>query len=812
MEDAVEQMKELAKQALVATTGILSVSGLKDEVRIVRDRWGVPHIFATSVKDLFFAEGYTHAQERLWQMDFNRRLACGTLSEVVGELPLDLDMFMRTIGMKHTAEATAKLVQEKGNKPFKEILESYVMGVNEFIESHVDNPPFEYRVLNWQPSRWTLADTSACGLLVAYQLSMNWDNELLRAELIERLGEKRARDLLPFYPPEASLVIPSQGLFGEVAGSVLSCQKKVRGALSSDPVQPGSNNWVIDGSKSTTSMPLLANDPHLLIGMPSIWYEAHLVAPGFNVMGVTFPGLPPVFIGHNERIAWGLTNLGSDVQDLYVEKLNPRNHRQYQFQGKWEDAQVCQEQFPVRGREKPVTKEIPITRHGPIIDSVLMGMASPEVRKGLHQTLALRWTGHEPSHSALALQGLLKLNQAGNWKEFREALRLCGLISQSVVYADVEGNIGYLANSIIPIRAKGQGLVPVPGWTGEYEWTGYIPFDELPSAFNPPNHFFATANNKIVDDDYPYLITHDWLPAYRVRRIVQMLTAKEKLSLDDFKKMQADVYSIQARELLPFLTRLEPKSQKQRKALEYLSRWDFRMDKDSIAATVFHIWYLKLVQNVLKDKLGQNIYEHYFYKRLIGNCFHILAMPKLLEYPTSYWFSDGSGSNIEKRDNLVRASLEQAIEELTEKIGPDMSTWRWGRMHTATFNHRLGMMPPLDQILNAGPVEVGGDEYTVNNGAFDYSADFTHVFIPSYRQIIDLSDLSKSISMHSTGQSGQPASDHYKDFVEPWAKVEYHPMLFDKKTIEKEAAEVLRLVPSGRNKFTHKKKNTGKGR
>jgi len=637
-------------------------------------------------------------------------------------------------------------------------------------------------------------------------LSMNWDNELLRAELIERLGEKRARDLLPFYPPEASLVVPSQGLFGEIAESVLGCQKNVRGSLGSDPVQPGSNNWVIDGSKSTTGMPLLANDPHLFIGMPSVWYEVHLVAPGFNVIGVTFPGSPPVFIGHNKCIAWGFTNLSSDVQDLYVEKLNPKNHRQYLYQGRWEDAEVCQEQFPVRGREEPATKELLITRHGPIIDSMLLGMARLEVRKGLHETLALRWTGHDPTNPALALKGLIKLNQANNWKEFREALRLCGLISQNVVYADVEGNIGYVANSIIPIRAKGQGLVPVPGWTGEYEWTGYIPFDELPSAFNPPTHFFATANNKIVDDDYPYLITHDWLPAYRVRRIVQMLTAKEKLSVDDFKKMQADVYSVQARELLPFLTRLEPKNQRQKKALGYLHRWDFRMDKDSIAATLFHMWYLKLVQNVLRDKLGQDLYEHYFYRRLFGNCFHILAMPKLLEYPISYWFGDGLKSNVEKRDNLVRLSLDQAVKELTKKIGSDMSAWRWGRVHTATFSHPLAMMPPLDQILNAGPIEVGGDEYTVNNGGFDYSADFAQVFIPSYRQIIDLSDLSKSISMHSTGQSGQPASEHYKDFVEPWAKVEYHPMLFKEATIEKEAKEVLRMKPGSLKRPSRKKK------
>jgi penicillin amidase len=806
MEETVKQIKELAQESLSATSGNIGVTGLKDEVRIIRDPWGVPHIYASNAEDLFYAEGYTHAQERLWQMEFNRRLASGALSELLGELPLDIDMFMRTIGLRRAAEASAGIIEKKCDKLTRTVMQAYVSGVNQFIESHLDSPPFEYRFLGLHPSPWKLADTTVCGLLVAWQLSMNWDNELLRAELIERLGEKRARDLLPFYPREASLIIPSNGAFADMTAPLLERQKKARGSLSSDAAPPGSNNWVVDGSKSATGMPLLANDPHLFIGMPSIWYELHLIGPGFNVMGVTFPGIPAVFIGHNERIAWGFTNLGSDIQDLYVEKLNPKNHRQYLYRGKWEDAEVCVEQFPVRGKEEPVVKEVLITRHGPIIDSMLQGMASPEVKKGLGRTVALRWTGHEPSHSAIALQGLLKLDQSGNWEEFKEALRLCGLISQNVVYADVEGNIGYVANSIIPIRARGQGLVPVPGWTGEYEWKGYIPFDELPSGFNPPNHFFATANNRIVDDDYPYLITHDWLPPHRVRRIVQMLTAKEKLSIDDFKKMQADVCSLQASELTPLLTRLKPKNKRQNEALDYFRSWDFRMDGDSIAAALYHVWYLRMMQNMLRDKLGEDIYNHYFQKRLLGNCFHILAMPGLLEYPTSYWFGDGSRSNAEKRDALISASLEQAIEELTKELGPNMSAWRWGRLHTATFRHLLGVIPPLDQILNAGPVSIGGDEYTVNNGGFDYGADFAQVIIPSYRQIVDLSDLSKSISMHSTGQSGQPASGHYKDFVEPWAKVEYHPMLFDKKTIERQAAEVLRLAPSGREKLTRKKK------
>ena len=795
MEEAVEQMKDLAKKTLVPTSGTTAVEGLKEEVRIFRDQWGIPHIHAANVEDLFFAEGYTHAQERLWQMEFSRRLACGTLAEMVGELALDIDIFMRTVGLRRTGEEAAKLFEQEADELTKRVIAAYVKGVNGFIESHRDSPPFEFAVLACQPSPWTMADSAACGLLLAWQLGLNWGIEIVRADLIERLGEKRARELLPFYPPEASIVIPSQRQSSDIASYLLALQKKVTGSAGLGPAPPGSNNWVIDGSKSTTGMPLLANDPHLLIQMPSVWYEAHLVAPGFNVTGVTLPGIPPVILGHNERIAWGMTVLPADVQDLYVERFNPDNPHQYLYQGKWEDAKICSEQFHVRGKDEPVTKEVLITRHGPIMDSVMVGFASPEIKKWPREALALRWTGHDPSNIPLMLQGLIKLDQAGNWEEFREALRLFVCPSQNFVYADVDGNIGYQANSLIPIRAKGQGLVPVPGWTGEYEWVGYIPFDELPSAFNPPTHFIATANNKIVHEDYPYFITHDWFPSYRARRIVQLLNAREKLSPQDFMEMHGDVYSLWAQELIPFVTRIKPQDRKQEEALGYLRGWDSRMDKDSVAASLFHMWYMKLVENTLRDKLGQDLYEHYFTKQIGFNCFHFLAIPDLLEYPGGYWFGDGSESNVENRDKLSQLSLEQAIDELTQRLGAEMSAWRWGRLHAATFRHLLGLTSPLDQVLNAGPVEVGGDWNTVNVGGFDYGAGFGPVIIPSYRQVIDLGDLSRSVSMHTTGQSGQPGSEHYRDFVEPWANVEYHPMLFDREAIEKEAKELLRLVP-----------------
>jgi penicillin amidase len=796
MDEAVKQMKDLAKKVLVPTSGSLTAKGLKDEVRILRDKWGVPHIFASSPEDLFLALGYTHAQERLWQLEFNRRLACGTLSEIVGETTVEIDVFMRTAGLRRSAETAADLMEKDGDSPTQRMIMAYVRGINGFIGRSLDNPPFEFAVLGWRPSTWALSDSVACGLLLAWQLSLNWCAEILRAELVERLGEKRARELLPSYPTDASLVVPSQCRFGDMATYVLTLQKKAPGSIGFDAGSSGSNNWVIDGTMSATGMPLLANDPHLPMSTPAIFYEAHLVAPGFNVTGASYPGIPGVVIGHNERIAWGVTTLFADVQDTYLEELNPDNPHQYLYQGKWQDAEVRVEQFQVRGKEQPVTKEVLITRHGPIMDSVMLAGAKTQVRKGLPQAIALRWTGHDPENVRVILGSFLELDQAANWEGFRNALQSFSCPLMNFVYADVEGNIGYQANGLIPIRAKGQGLVPVPGWTGEYEWVGFIPFDEMPSAFNPPTHFIATANNRIVDEDYPHFISHDWAPPHRARRIVQMLTAKDQFTIQDFMAMQGDVYSLWAEELMPYLTRLAAQNQLQSQALGYLRSWDLRMNKDSVATTIFQVWYQKFVQNAIGDKLGKDLYEQYLTRPLGLNFHHFIAIPALLEYHDSYWFSSSSGSNLESRDRLCLLSLQQAIDELSAVVGPDMSAWRWGKVHIATFRHPLSVIPPLDQVLNAGTAELGGDRTTVNLASFDYNAWPREVVgIPSYRQIIDMSDFSRSLSMHAPGQSGQPASEHYGDFVTPWAEVRYHPMLFDKATIEREAEEVLILLP-----------------
>ncbi|MFB0562726.1 MAG: penicillin acylase family protein [Candidatus Lokiarchaeia archaeon] len=792
VDEDIKRVVEQASKSLPQTTGTVEVEGLKGQVRVLRDEWGVPHIFADNVQDLFFAQGYIHAQDRLWQMEFFRRLGSGTLSEVIGELTLEMDMFWRTIGLRRAAEREAEHILQTADEELKSAMEAYLKGVNEYIKNHMDKLPIEYSILNFEPRPWTMVDSLVWVKVMLWNLGGNWDLEILRADLIAKLGEKRAREIMRTCITEPSSLIPCTGCFLDIAPSLLGVQKRVEQQTNMGSKNMGSNNWVVDGTKSTTGKPLLANDPHLLVMMPSIWYENHLCAPDFNVTGISIVGSPAVVIGHNEHIAWGFTNNCCDVQDLYVEKINPENPHQYLFNDEWVDAEVVKEEFHVRGKEEPVVREVIITRHGPIIDTILLGIANPTPRNWTRETLALRWTGHDPSN---LLVGFFKLNKAKNWQEFREALRQIAWASQNVVYADTEGNIGFQTFGNIPIRSKGTGIVPVPGWTDEYKWIGYIPFDELPSAFNPDTHYIATANQKIVGDDYPYFISHDFLPPYRVRRIVQMLNEKEKLSIEDFREMQADVKNLFAEELAPFLKRLKPENEKQGKAIEYIKNWDFYVTKESIASSIFEVWYHKLIVRILKEKLGNELFEFYFTMKTWANEFDTFSIPELLKYPSDYWFEEGTGTSAEKRNNVLLSSLQEAIEELTQTLGENMEEWQWGKIHTVTFKHQLGLFPPYDKVLNRGPYPQQGDLNTVNCSGMDPGAGYGQVTLSSYRHIIDLRNWENSLSIHSTGQSGNPASPHYDDFIEKWLNVEYHPMLFEKETIEKRVKQVLILSP-----------------
>jgi penicillin amidase len=536
-------------------SGQLQMPGLQAPVRIVRDTWGVPHIFAENEHDLFMAQGYVHAQDRLWQMEWNRNIANGTLATLIGDAGVAADQFTRTMGTLRSAQSDYQLIDPEE----RTMLDNYSAGVNAYIESHRNRLPLQYTLLGVTPRPWTPIDSLAFGNVISFSLQGNHRLELLRARLLPQIGEEKLQALLPMYESNKPLIIPQQANGYRWLSATSSDKEDYLAQLLGDPnASWGSNNWVVSGSRTTTGKPILANDTHLNQSMPSIWYQNGLHGGRFNTVGYTRAGVPLVLIGHTERVAWGITNLNPDVQDLYIEKFDNRdNPTQVEFNNAWEPLTIIPETIQVKGKD-PISFNVYVTRHGPIVNDVID-------TRGQTEPLALSWAAYG---SSTIFHSIVLLNQASNWDEFRNAIRYWDLPSQNFVYADVDGNIGYQASGKVPIRApQHQGTVPVPGWTGEYEWKGLIPFEELPYSFNPPEGFIGTANNKIVDDSYPYSLAAEWDPGYRARRIIDLLQANDKVSVEYVKQMQADTYSLPAEALMPYLRTVQPQSDLERRGL-----------------------------------------------------------------------------------------------------------------------------------------------------------------------------------------------------------------------------------------------------
>ncbi|MBI5302846.1 MAG: penicillin acylase family protein [Chloroflexi bacterium] len=778
--------------------GTLQVKGVQARVEIVRDTMGIPHIYAANQDDLFFAQGYVQAQDRLWQMDYNRHIGRGTLSEMFGAATIKEDRFLRTMGLARAARLDLAALTADETR----VLDAYARGVNAFIETHRDNLPIEYTILGITPAPWVPLDTLVWAKVMAYNLGGNYDAELLRQSLIEKFGEAKARELMLPYPAAGPFIIPPEakeftthnrqfttdgsewrmanGEFNSIGNPDLNALADLHATLGMRGPEIGSNDWVIDGTKSTTGKPILASDQHLGIQMPSVWYQVGLhCAPQndacpYNVAGVTFPGVPGVVVGHNDRIAWGVTNVGPDVQDLFIEEFNPQNPNQSKFNGKWEDIHIAEEPIKVKNVISETLK-VQVTRHGPIMTPVLAGVTKP---------VALQWTAlRERSH---VLGSVLMINRAKNWEQFRAALKLWDAPSQNFVYADVDGNIGYQMPGNVPIRTKGTGAVPVSG-AGEYEWTGYIPFDELPFVFNPPTHFIATANNAVVPPSYKYWITQDWSAPYRQQRIVDLLNAKDKLSVNDIAAIQADVYSIPLAQLQKYVSALKPEGFLQERAMEYVKKWDGRLTTDNIGGTIVEVTYQRLARNLYGPKFG----DDQLLRAYLGTGDDSRrATLSLLDNPKSDWWG-ATG-----RDELVKKSFAEAVDYLGSQYGDAPVEWRWGRLHTATFNHPLGSVQPLDRIFNAGPIGVPGGVNTVFATSLRSNAPYASRSITSQRQIIDVMNFDNSVHVDTTGQSGQAFHKHFSDQVLLWRDVRYTTFAFTRAAVEKSREGALVLLPS----------------
>lgn len=735
-------------RSLPITKGEIKIGSITSSVEVTRDEVGVPHILAENKRDLYIAQGYIQAQDRLFQMDLSRRQASGRLSEVIGEATIDNDKYFRTLGLRRAAEASYDQYSDEA----KEVLEWFAEGVNLYLKELKENGkwPIEFKVLGYEPEIWKPIDSLTIGKYMAYDLGGHWESQAFRYYLLQNFPEEKAYDLFPTYPKDAPYVIGMEKL---------NIEKSLAQAII-PPEYNGSNNWVVSGEKTSSGKPILADDPHLSLSTPSIWYQMHLKTPSMNVSGVIFAGIPGIILGHNEHVAWGVTNTGPDVQDLYLEKRNPDNPTEFLFNEKWEKATVFDEPIHVKGKEA-VDYEVVVTRHGPVISEFAE-------ESGKEDVLSLQWTALEPSNE---LEAIMEMNKATDWKTFEKALELFHTPAQNFVFASSDGTIAYKANGKIPLRKKGDGLVPVPGWTDEYGWEGYIPYDELPRTVNPEEGFISTANNKIIDDNYPYHISNDWAQPFRQMRIREFLKEDNKLTIEDMMTLQMDKKNLQANEFVPILTKIPESNLNkiEKESLNLLKKWDYTDSKDAAAPLIFHYWMKKIPDVIFQDQISLEMRELFKGQKQ--------AIDQLIRAADSgqegTWIAEKGGLQ-----NVLLESLQLAIKDISTLQGQDINKWKWGNYHQIYFPHPLSSVKPLNFLFNMeGSIPVGGSSVTVQAAANKEDGTVNHG--GSWRFVIDTENMNAGYHLVGPGQSGHPLSKWYHSQMNDWIEGKYHETQLD---------------------------------
>jgi len=798
--------------------GELRLSGLQAPVDVYRDADGIPQIYAQNVHDLFFAQGFVHAQDRFWQMDFNRHLGSGRLAEMFGEQPLGTDKFLRTLGWERVARAEIEQMDPENLA----IMQAYAEGVNAYLEGRsAGSLSLEHTVLGliatgYQVEPWEPVNSLTWAKAMAWNLGGNMDGEIQRAILLKTLSPEQLAQIIPPYPENRPVIVPDFQIPVETGGPYQAREARayqlaaplfvdlqaqvaaLDALLGPSDASVGSNNWVIAGDRTASGQPLLANDPHLGEQIPSIWYEVglHCEPAGpdcpYQVSGFSFAGVPGVVVGHNERIAWGVTNTGPDVEDLYLEKINPENPNQYEFEGQWVDMDLVQETLQVNGGD-PVDLTVRYTRHGPIISETYGDLEDFSAKTGIevpeNYAIALQWTALQPS---FVFRAILGFDRAQNWEEFRQSARDFAVPAQNLVYADVDGNIGYQMPGWIPIRSQGDGTLPAPGWTGEYEWEGFIPFEELPYTFNPESGYVVTANNAVVGPDYPYQIADVFAYGYRADRLVSLIeNAPGPITIEYIQRMQADNKNLNAENLVPLLQQVPLGEERERQALALFDGWDYQQGVDSAPAALFEVFWKHLLAATFWDDLPEGY-------RPDGGDRWYTVVGQLVDQPDSPWWDNRTTTAIENRQAIFSEAFAAAVEELNSSQGSNPSRWNWGDLHTLVFHNESLGDSPVGFLFNRGPFRVSGGSDLVNATRWNASeTEDTYMVrtLPSMRMIVDLSNLENSLAIHTTGQSGHPYHPHYIDMADRWRNFEYHPLYWGRVQIEAAAADHLRLTP-----------------
>jgi penicillin amidase len=804
-----------SRQAFPKTSGKIKVEGLANAVEILRDEYGVAHIYGETSEDLFFAEGYVHAQERFWQMEFQRRVGSGRLSEIFGESTLATDRFLRHFDFRGSSE---EVYASMGDST-RNLMDAYSAGVNAYIsERSPSSLGLEFALLGlqgvkWEIEEWTPVDSIVWGYMMIFDQGSRF-NELDHVKLIASVGEEMAGDLRPDYRDDRPVVIPASDLAfrtNDQPSSVAELGGEAAAFLAALDVNnepelfgygsefaSASNSMAVSGKLSESGNPILANDPHMGVQAPSLWYEVgvHCVAQSsdctHNFRGFSLPGVPGILIGHNDRIAWGLTNAAFDAEDVFIERINPENPDQYEVNGEWEDMDIRREEIVVRGWDEPSILIVRNTRNGVVATDELIDQDPYSTGTELH-VLTYAWTGLEPVRTIEAVLGVVK---AQDWDDFDSALALFDAGKQNWIYADVEGNIGFIMPGKVPIRADGDGTLPVPGWNDDYLWNGFIPYSKAPKVLNPTKEFIATANNlQIREDEYLYDLGSYQDRGQRAGRITSMIeNLGGNITIEDLQRIHTDNASVGAQEIMPYLGDIVFGDSDLSAARDRLVNWDTQTHMDSSEAALFAFFWNHLLNETYNDQLPEDLY-------VSGSSFHVDSIYHLLGEEDNEWWDDPQTANVvELRDEILERAFVLGYEEAVEVLGEEIDQWKWGDLHQITYrNASLGSsgIGLIEGLFNVGPFPTSGSSADViqktcwaANESFDVSC------IPALRQVVDLGELGNSTMIHNLGQSGHPKHKHYDDFVDPWRFFEYHPSNWYRTDVEAGEHDMLTLEPS----------------
>jgi penicillin amidase len=748
--------QRLARRALPQAEGRLDVPGLRGPVTVRRDRWNLASIEAVEREDVYFAQGFVQAQERAWQMHFYRRAVSGRVSEFAGPDTLPIDRLMRTLGIRRVAEREAAAL-EPG---LRARLERFCDGVNAGAAA-AKAPPLEMRLTGLEWEDWEPVDILSLGKLLAFGLSTNWERELLRADMVRALGPELTARLDPTYPRD-NPIVDGEAWSGDGLALVEQIDA-VRRSMGLATEASGSNNWAVSGALSATGSPLIAGDPHLPPSMPGIWFELELRQGGRFVRGASLPGMPGIYMGQGNDVAWTITNVMGDTQDLFIERVEGDR---YLFEGEWRELEMAREEIVVKGQAEPHVLDVQITHHGPIVNEALGADGA--------EPLALAWLSLS---EATAFDGMFEQLDVESGADLVERFEGHTSPASNMVWADRHGSIGYKLIGRLPIRRGGSPDLPKPGWTGEFEWEGPIPYAELPEVVDPDIGFIVTANNRIVGDDYPHHITSEWLDGFRAKRIEQMLAESDQHDLDGFAAMQTDVLSLPGLEAARRLGRLHPPGQRERAAIERLRVWDGRLDAETIAGTIYQAFLLRLAREVARCAIGdRDLCERWLDRADNGFTPHVTSPWRWHSHLMTLWEEADETLIGRPWDGLVLEALAGALDDLTDRFGPKPEGWRWGDVHAMEFPHPLGEANPvLHRILNRS-LRAGGAQEAVCQIAYDPNDPYRAVWGPSWRMVADPTDPDRSRWQMFTGNSGHPASPHYDDLQPRWLAGETQPM------------------------------------